>query len=50
MLSKKRIFPIKPTQGKGLKILAPKKMSQRLPEAVAKIKVKACSTSGKLLN
>ena len=48
MLSKKGIFPIKPTQGKGLKILAPIKMPQRLPEAVAK--VKACSTFGKLLN
>ena len=42
-----RIFPIKPTQGKGrlsdlasrLKVLTPKLMPQRLPTALAQVKV-----------
>ena len=35
MLSKSRIFPIKETKGKGLKILTPKQMLQRLPVALS---------------
>ena len=42
------IFPIKSTQGKGLKILTPKQMLQRLPIALAE--VKAGNTSENLLN
>ena len=42
------IFPIKLMQGKGRKILTPKKMLQRLPIALAQ--VKAGNTSGNLLN
>ena len=42
------IFPIKQTQGKGLKILTSKQMLQRLSIALAQ--VKASSTSKKLLN
>ena len=43
-----KIFPMKETQGKGLKILTPKQMLQRLPIALAK--VKAGNTSENLLN
>ena len=43
-----RIFPIKEKQGKGLKILTPKPMLQRLPVALAQ--VKAGNTSENLLN
>ena len=32
------LFPIKETQGKGLKILTPKQMLQRLPIALAQVK------------
>ena len=42
------VFPIKSTKGKGLKILTPKQMLQRLPLAIAQ--VKAGSTSESLLN
>ena len=42
------IFPIKATQGKGLKIFTPKQMLQRLPIALAQ--VKAGNTSENLLN
>ena len=42
------IFPIKEKQGKGLKILTPKQMFQRLPIALAQ--VKADNTSEKLPN
>ena len=42
------IFPIKATQGKGLKILTPKQMLQILP--IALTQVKAGSTSENLLN
>ena len=35
---KNRIFPKKATQGKGLKILTPKQMLQRLPIALAQVK------------
>ena len=35
---KSEIFPIKITQGKGLKILTPKQMLQRLPIALAQVK------------
>ena len=42
------IFPIKETKGKGLKILIPKQMLQRLPTALAQ--VKAGNTSENLLN
>ena len=45
---KSGIFPIKATQGKGLKILTPKQMLQRLPMALAQ--VKAGNTSESLLN
>ena len=38
-----RIFPIKATQGEGLKILTSKQMLQRLPIALKQ--VKACNTS-----
>ena len=41
------IFPIK-TQGRGLRILIPKQMLQRLPIAV--VQVKAGATSGNLLS
>ena len=43
-----RIFPIKEKQGKGLKILTPKQMLQRLPISLAQ--VKAGNTSENLLN
>ena len=42
------IFPIKATKCKGLKILTPKQMLQRLPIVLAK--VKASNTSKNLLN
>ena len=42
------MFPIKEKQGKGLKILTPKKMLQRLPIALAQ--AKACDTSENLVN
>ena len=42
-----RIFPIKEKQGKGLKILTPKQMLQRLPIVFAQ--VKAVNISEKLL-
>ena len=42
---KSGIFPIEETQGKGLKILTPKQMLQRLPIALAQ--VKASNTSEK---
>ena len=45
---KSKIFPIKETQQKGLKILIPKQLLQRLPIALAE--VKAGNTSGNLLN
>ena len=45
---KSGIFPIKATQGEGLKILTPKQMLQRLPIALAQ--VKAGNTSENLLN
>ena len=48
MLSKKGRFPIKETQGKGLKISTPKQMLKRLPITFAK--VKAGKTSENLLN
>ena len=43
-----RIFPIKATQGKGVQILTPKQMLQRLPIAIDHIK--AGSTSENLFN
>ena len=42
------VFPIKEKQGKGLKILTPKQMLQRLPIALAQVKVG--KTSENLLN
>ena len=42
------MFPIKPTQGKRIKILTRKKMLQRLPIAIAH--VKAGKTSENFLN
>ena len=45
---KSKLFPIKSTQGRGLKILTPKQMLQRLPIALAQ--VKAGNTSENLLN
>ena len=42
------IFPIKEKQGKGLKLLTPKQMLQRLPMALAN--VKAGNLSENLLN
>ena len=42
------IFPIKPTQGKGIKILTSKQMLQRLSIAIAQ--VKASNISESLLN
>ena len=45
---KNGIFPIKETQGKGLKILTPKKMLQRLPIALGQTKVRNISEN--LLN
>ena len=42
------IFPVKSTQGKGLKILTPKQMLQRLPIVLAQVKVG--NTSENLLN
>ena len=48
MLQKREIFPIKATQGKGVKMLTPKQMLQRLPIALAQ--VKAGNTSENLLN
>ena len=43
-----RIFPIKATKSKGLKILIPKQMLQKLPIVLAQ--VKTGNTSGKLVN
>ena len=45
---KSETFPLKPTKGKGLKILTPKQALQRLPIALAQ--VYACNTSENLLN
>ena len=45
---KSGIFPIKTTQGKGLKILTPKQMLQRL--SIALVLVKEGHTSENLLN
>ena len=45
---KKGIFPIKETQGKGLKILTPKQMLKRLQIALAQ--VKAGNMSENVLN
>ena len=45
---KSGIFPIKETKGKGLKILTPKQMLQKLPIALAQ--VQASNTSENLLN
>ena len=45
---KSRIFPIKSTQGRELKISTPKQMLQRLPIAFAQ--VKEGNTSENLLN
>ena len=42
------IFPIKEAQGKGLKILTPKQMLQKLPRALTQ--VKAGNTSENLLD
>ena len=42
------MFPTKQKQGKGLKILTPKQMLQRLPIAIAQLK--ASSTFKNLLN
>ena len=42
------MFPIKATKGKGLKILTPKQMLQRLPVTLAQ--VKAGNTSENLPN
>ena len=42
------IFPVKSTQGKGLKILTPKQMLQRLSIVLAQVKVG--NTSENLLN
>ena len=41
------MFPLKPSQGKGLKILTPKQMFQRLP--IALTQVEASNTSENLL-
>ena len=38
MLFKSGIFPLKPTQGKGLKRLTPKQILQRLSIALAQVK------------
>ena len=46
--NKIRIFLIKPEKGKGLKILTPKQMLQRLP--IARAQVKAGNTLENLLN
>ena len=43
-----KLFPIKATQRKGLKVLTPKQMLERLPIALAQ--VKAGNTSDNLLN
>ena len=45
---KSRIFLIKETQGKGLKILTPKQMLQRLP--IVPVQLKAGNTTKNLLN
>ena len=37
--SKSGIFPLKLTQGRGIKILTPKQMFQRLPIALAQVKL-----------
>ena len=42
------MFPLKEKQGKGLKMLTPKQMLQRLPIALAE--VRAGNTSENLLN
>ena len=46
--NKNRIFLIKPKKGKGLKILTPKQILQRLP--IARAQVKAGNTLENLLN
>ena len=45
---KSAIFSLKPKHGKGIKILTPKEMLQKLPVALAQ--VKAVNTSENLLN
>ena len=45
---KSEIFPLKSSQGKGLKILTPKQMLQRLSIALAQVKVG--NTSENVLN
>ena len=45
---KSRIFLIKETQGKGLKILTPKQMLQRLP--IVPVQLKVGNTTKNLLN
>ena len=45
---KSKLFPIKSTQGRGLKILTPKQMFKRFPMALGR--VKACNSSEHLLN
>ena len=37
--SKSGVFPLKLTQGRGIKILTPKQMFQRLPIALAQVKL-----------
>ena len=48
MLSKVKLFPLKPSQRKRLKILTPKQMIDRLPIALVQLKVG--STSENVLN
>ena len=42
------LFPLKPSQGKGLKTLTPKQMIQR--STIALVQLKVGSTSEKVLN
>ena len=42
------LFPLKPSQGKGLKILTPKQMIQR--STIALVQLKVGSTSENVLN
>ena len=48
MLSKAKLFPLKPSQGKRLIILTPKQMIDRSPIALVQLKVG--STSENVLN
>ena len=48
MHSKVKLFPLKPSQGKRLKILTPKQMIDRSPIALVQLKVG--STSENVLN